>query len=85
MKYVLSLILAVSTMPAIPAGSEEIEFGVNLASLENPITIGSSRSDCPDGGRNVALIKEGEFESAEMIAVIGRNREDRERMVVFDR
>jgi hypothetical protein len=33
----------------------------------------------------MALIKEGEFESPEMIAVIERNREDRERTIVIDR
>jgi hypothetical protein len=33
----------------------------------------------------MALIKEEEFESPEMIAVIERNREDRERTVVIDR
>jgi hypothetical protein len=31
------------------------------------------------------VIKEGESESPEMIAVIERNREDRERTVVIDR
>src|SRR5882757_4935756 len=61
--------------------SEETELGVSLASLDNAITV----NDRPDDGRNMALIKEGEFESPEMIAVIERNREDRERTVVIDR
>jgi hypothetical protein len=56
-----------------------------LASLDNAITVGSNGNDRPDDGRNMALIKEGEFESPEMIAVIERNREDRERTVVIDR
>ncbi len=65
----------------MPASSEETELGVSLASLDNAITV----NDRPDDGRNMALIKEGEFESPEMIAVIERNREDRERTVVIDR
>jgi len=84
MRYVLSLVLAVSSL-GIPASSEETELGVSLASLDNAITVGSNGNDRPDDGRNMALIKEGEFESPEMIAVIERNREDRERTVVIDR
>jgi hypothetical protein len=57
----------------------------SLASLDNAITVGSNGNDRPDDGRKMALIKEGEFESPEMIAVIERNREDRERTVVIDR
>ncbi len=81
MRYVLSLMLAVSALGIMPASSEETELGVSLASLDNAITV----NDRPDDGRNMALIKEGEFESPEMIAVIERNREDRERTVVIDR
>jgi hypothetical protein len=84
MRYVLSLMLAVSAWGIMPASSEETELGVSLASLDNPITVGSTGNDRPDDGR-MALIKEGEFESPEMIAVIERNREDRERTVVIDR
>jgi hypothetical protein len=85
MRYVLSLMVAVSALGIIPASSEETELGVSLASLDNAITVGSNGNDRPDDGRNMALIKEGEFESPEMIAVIERNREDRERTVVIDR
>ena len=86
MRYVLSLMLAVSALGTIPASSEETELGVSLASLDNAITEGSNGNDRPDDdGRNMVLIKEGEFESPEMIAVIERNREDRERTVVIDR
>ena len=81
MRYVLSLMLAVSALGIMPASSEETELGVSLASLDNAITVGSNGNDRPDDGRNMALIKEGEFESPEMIAVIERNREDRERTV----
>ncbi|HEV7603185.1 MAG TPA: hypothetical protein VGO49_23385 [Bradyrhizobium sp.] len=85
MKYVLSLIAAVVALGSISAGADEVEFGVSLASLSNPITTGSIWDGRADSDRNMALIKEEEFESPEMIAVIENNREDRERMVVIDR
>jgi hypothetical protein len=85
MRYVFSLMVAVAALGAIPASSDEIESGVNLAWLDNPVSGGSIRPDRTDGDRNTALIKEGEFESPAMIAVIESNREDRERMVVIDR
>jgi hypothetical protein len=83
MRFVLSLIVAVTVLGAIQANSEEI--AVSLASVDNRVTVGSSRNDCPDGDSNTAAIKEGESESLEMIAVIESNREDRERTVVMDR
>jgi hypothetical protein len=82
MRFVLTLIVAVTVLGAIRASSEEIALGVSLASVD---TVGSSRNDCPDGGWNTAAIKEGESESPEMTAVIENNREDRERTVVIDR
>jgi hypothetical protein len=85
MKYALGLMVAVSALGSIPASSEEIEFGVNLASLNNRVTVGSVVNDRADAERNMAVVKEGESESPEMIAVIESNREDRERMVVIDR
>ena len=84
MRFVLSLIVAVTVLGAIRS-SEEIALGVSLASVDNRVTVGSSRNDCPDGGWNTAAIKEGESESPEMTAVIENNREDRERTVVIDR
>jgi hypothetical protein len=39
---------------AIRASSEEIALGVSLASVDNRVTVGSSRNDCPDGGWNTA-------------------------------
>jgi hypothetical protein len=77
MRYLLSLMLAVSALGIIPANSEETDLEVCLASLDNAIVVGSNRNDRTDDGRNIALIKEEEFESPEMIAVIERNREDR--------
>jgi hypothetical protein len=82
MRILLSLMLAVSALGIIPANSEETDLGVCFASLDNTIIVGSNRTD---DGRNMTLIKEEEFESPEMIAVIERNREDRERTVVIDR
>ena len=84
MRFVLSLIVAVTVLGAIQASSEEIALGVSLASVDNRVTVGSSRNDCPDGDWNTAAIKEGESESPEMTAVIENNREDRERTVVID-
>ena len=42
MRYVLSLMLAVSALGIMPASSEETELGVSLASLDNAITVGSN-------------------------------------------
>jgi hypothetical protein len=85
MRNLLSLMLAVSALGIIPANSKETDLGVCLASLDNAIIVGSNGNDRTDDGRNKTLIKEGEFESPAMIAVIERNREDRERTVVMDR
>ena len=85
MKYALGLLVAMSALGSIPASSDEIEYGVSLASLNNRVTVGSAVNDRSDGDRNTALIKEGEFESPEVIAIIESNREDRERTVVIDR
>jgi hypothetical protein len=85
MKYALGLIVVLTALGSIPASSDEIEYGVSLASLNNRVTVGSVVNDRRDGDRSMALIKEEEFESPEMIAVIESNREDRERSVVIDR
>jgi hypothetical protein len=85
MKYVFSLMVAIAALASIPAGSDEIRSGVSLAWLDSPVSAGTIRPDRSDGSWNAASIKEGEFESPEMIAVIERNREDRERLVVIDR
>jgi hypothetical protein len=85
MKYALGLMVAAIALGSIPASSDEIDYGVSLASLNSRVTVGAVANDRPDGDRNMALIKEEEFESPEMIAVIESNREDRERTVVIDR
>jgi hypothetical protein len=85
MKYVFSVMVALAALGIVPASSDEIEAGVSLAWLDNPVSAASIRPDRADRERNTALIKEGESESPELIAVIESNREDRERMVVIDR
>ena len=85
MKYALSLIAAVSVLGSIAASSDEIEYGVSLASLNSRVTVGSVANDHPDGDRNMAVIKEQKSKSPEVIAVIESNREDRERTAVIDR
>ena len=69
MRYVLTALLTMSALAVLPARSQETEPGTSLAFLE----------------RNTALIKEDEFETPETIAIIEKNREDRERTVVMDR
>ena len=85
MRYVLAALLAVSALGVLPARSEENEPGTSLALLERNVTTGLSRAAHPDRERNTASIKEDEFETPETIAVIEKNREDRERIVVMDR
>lgn len=85
MKYVLCLMAAVVALGSISAKAEELEPGMSLVSLNSSATVGSVRDDRADSDRNMARVKEGEFESPEMIAVIENNREDRERTVVIDR
>jgi hypothetical protein len=85
MKYVLSLMAAVVALGSISASSDEIEPGMSLASLNNSVTVDSVRDDRDSDRSNMARLKEAEFESPEMIAVIENNREDRERKVVVDR
>jgi hypothetical protein len=49
MRFVLSLIVSVTVLGAIQASSEEIALGVSLTSVDNRVTVGSSRNDCSDG------------------------------------
>ena len=86
MRYVLTVLLAVSALAVLPARSEETEPATSLASLERHITTGANRAAVhPDNARSTAKIKEDEFETPETIATIEKNREDRERTVVMDR
>jgi hypothetical protein len=85
MSYVLSLIVAATALGATQVGSEEVGLGVRVRWVDNGVTVGTSLNRCYDADWNTAAIKEGESEPPEMIAIIERNREDRERQVVMDR
>jgi hypothetical protein len=83
MRYIFALLPAVVAWGVVPASSKECQLSWRLASLNETYIaeLGGHRPE-PD---KAARVKEGEFESPEMIAAIERNREDRERTVVMDR
>jgi hypothetical protein len=83
MRYVLSFVVAATVLGATQASS--VGLGVSVRWVENGVTVGTSQNSCYDTDWNTAAIKEGEWEPPEMIAIIERNREDRERKVVMDR
>jgi hypothetical protein len=83
MSYVLSLIVAATILGATEASSEEVGL-VSVRWVHNGVTVGRCL-DNPHDTDSTAVIKEGESEAPEMIAIIERNREDRERHVVIDR
>ena len=85
MSYVWSFVVAATVLGATQAGSEEVDLGVSVHWVDNGVTVGTSLNRCYDTDWNTAAIKEGESEPPEMIALIERNREDRERHVVMDR
>jgi len=84
MSYVLSLIVAAAALGTAEASSEEIGLAVSARWVDDGVTVGRCL-DNPHDRDSTALIKEGESEIPEMIAIIERNREDRERHVVMDR
>ena len=84
MSYVLSLIVASTVLGATQAGSEEVGLGFSVRWVDNGVTVGTSLNNRHDTD-STAVIKEGESEPPEMVAIIERNREDRERHVVMDR
>jgi hypothetical protein len=84
MSYVLSLIVAATILGATEASSEEVGLTVSARWVDNGVTVGRCLDNPHDTDRT-AVIKEGESEAPEMIAIIERNREDRERHVVIDR
>ncbi len=52
--------------------------------MDDRVSVGTSLNNRHDTD-STAVIKEGESEPPEMVAIIERNREDRERHVVMDR
>ena len=85
MSYVLSLVVVAATVLGATQTSSEQGLGVSVRWVDNGVTVGASLNGCYDRDWNTAAIKEGESELPEMIAIIERNREDRERKVVIDR
>jgi hypothetical protein len=83
MSCVLRLIVAATVLGATQAGSEEVGL-VSVRWVDNGVTVGRCL-DNPHDTDSTAVIKEGESETPEMIAIIERNREDRERHAVIDR
>jgi hypothetical protein len=84
MSYVLSLVVAATLLGATQASSEEVDLGVSVRWVDNGVTVGTSLNNRHETD-STAVIKEGESEPPEMIAIIESNREDRERKVVMDR
>jgi hypothetical protein len=85
MGHVLSSFVAAALLCATQANSQEVGLGVNVRWVDDGETVWTSLNGCYDADWNVAAIKEGESELPVMIAIIERNREDRERTVVIDR
>ena len=83
MRYVLSLVVAATV--AAQASSEETSLGDRVRWVDDGVAVWTTLSGCYDTDWNTSAIKERESESPEMIAIIERNREDRERNVVIDR
>lgn len=83
MKYLAGMIM-MAALASVPAAAEELDYGPSLALLQSPASA-SLPSERAESERGTALIKEGEAESPETVALIERNREDRERAVVMDR
>jgi len=83
MKYLAGMIM-IAALASVPAVAEEAEYGPSLALLQTSAASGSIPGDRAEAERGAALIKEGEAESPETLALIERNREDRERAVVMD-
>ncbi len=83
MSYVLGLVVAATVLGATQAGSEEVGcLGVGVRWVDG-VTVGTSLNNRHDTD-STAVIKEGESEPPGMMAIIERNREDRERHVVMD-
>ncbi|MEA2796542.1 MAG: hypothetical protein QOI87_3922 [Bradyrhizobium sp.] len=83
MSYILSLVVAATVFGASQAGAEEAGLGLDVRWAER-VTVGANLNHRPETDRT-SVIKEGESDPPEMIAIIERNREDRERQIVIDR
>jgi hypothetical protein len=84
MSYVFGVVVAATVLGATQASSEEVGLGESVRWVDNGVTVGTSLNNRHDTESTVG-IKEGESEPPERLAIIERNREDRERKVVIDR
>ena len=84
MSYVSSLIVAATILGATEASSKEVGLAASARWVDNGVTVGGCL-DNPHDKDSTAVIKEGESDPPEVIAIIERNREVRERHVVMDR
>jgi hypothetical protein len=85
MRYVLSLVVAATVLGATQARSEDVGLNVSVRWVDDAFAVAANLNRCYDMDWNIAAIKEGESELPLMIAIIERNREDRERNVIIDR
>ena len=76
MSYVLSLIVAATVLGATQAGSEEVGLAVSALGVDNSVTVGRCL-DNPHDTDSTAVIKEGESEAPEMIAINEKSRRPR--------
>ena len=83
MSYILSLVLAAAVFGASQASAEEVGVGTSVRWAEG-VTVGASLNNRHETD-STSVIKEGESDTPERIAIIERNREDRERQIVIDR
>jgi hypothetical protein len=85
MRNVLGLLVVATLLGAPQASSEEVGLEVGIRWTDDGVAVGANLNGCYAIDWNIAAIKEGESELPLMVAIIERNREDRERNVVIDR
>jgi hypothetical protein len=83
MSYILSLVVAATVFGGTQSGAEEVGPGPSVRCVEG-VTVGASLNNRHETD-STSVIKEEESDPPEMIAIIERNREDRERQIVIDR
>jgi hypothetical protein len=84
MRDVLRLVVAAAVLGTTQGNSEEVGLRVSVRAVDDAGVMASLNA-CYGTNWNIDAIKEGESELPAMIAMIERNREDRERKVVIDR
>jgi hypothetical protein len=84
MRDVLRLVVAAAVLGTTQGNSEEVGLRVSVRAVDDAGVM-ASLNGCYGTHWNIDAIKESESELPAMIAMIERNREDRERKVVIDR